>query len=68
MVLASLLAEAGIPKGVVNIVNGYGEDAGVALTHHPDVAKVSFTGSLEVSNNIEYLDIELEVKTYFYFI
>lgn len=48
LVLAALLKEAGLPKGVVNVVTGFGEDAGVALTHHPDVAKISFTGSLEV--------------------
>lgn len=47
--LAALLVEAGLPKGVINVINGYGETAGVALTHHPDVAKISFTGSLEVS-------------------
>lgn len=47
--LAALLKEAGLPKGVINVVNGFGEDAGVALTHHPKVAKISFTGSLEVS-------------------
>lgn len=46
--LASLLAEAGLPAGVVNVVNGFGETAGAALTHHPDVNKISFTGSLEV--------------------
>ncbi|KOB73827.1 Aldehyde dehydrogenase, partial [Operophtera brumata] len=37
LVLAALLKEAGLPKGVVNVVNGFGEDAGVALTHHPKV-------------------------------
>lgn len=47
--LAALLKEAGLPKGVLNVVPGFGEDAGVALTHHPKVAKISFTGSLEVS-------------------
>ena len=49
LALAALLAEAGVPKGVVNIVNGFGPGAGTALTHHGDVAKVSFTGSVEVS-------------------
>ncbi|KAJ0178889.1 hypothetical protein K1T71_005664 [Dendrolimus kikuchii] len=53
LVLAALLAEAGLPKGVVNVVNGFGEDAGVALTHHPDVAKISFTGSAEVGKLIQ---------------
>ena len=49
LALAALLAEAGVPKGVVNVVNGFGPGAGTALTHHGDVAKISFTGSVEVS-------------------
>lgn len=49
LALAALIQEAGVPAGVVNIVNGFGVGAGTALTHHSDVAKVSFTGSLEVS-------------------
>lgn len=48
LALAALLAEAGVPPGVVNVVPGFGETAGAALTHHPDVALISFTGSLEV--------------------
>ncbi|XP_026737673.1 retinal dehydrogenase 1-like [Trichoplusia ni] len=51
--LTALLAEAGVPKGVVNVINGYGETVGVALTHHPHVAKISFTGSLEVGKLIQ---------------
>lgn len=39
-----LIAEAGIPEGVVNIVTGHGEPCGRALTSHPLVARVSFTG------------------------
>lgn len=46
--LASLLKEAGVPAGVVNVVNGFGVGAGTSITHHPDVAKISFTGSREV--------------------
>jgi acyl-CoA reductase-like NAD-dependent aldehyde dehydrogenase len=42
---ASLTKEAGIPDGVFNVVTGYGSEAGNALVVHPDVAKVSFTGS-----------------------
>ncbi|XP_077530769.1 aldehyde dehydrogenase 1A1-like [Haemaphysalis longicornis] len=45
---ASLVKEAGFPPGVVNIVPGFGETAGAALSNHPDVDKVSFTGSTEV--------------------
>ena len=50
--LGELLEEAGIPPGVVNIVTGYGETAGAALTAHPDVDKVAFTGSTEVGKII----------------
>lgn len=49
LALAALLQEAGLPAGVVNVVNGFGVGAGTTLTHRPDVAKISFTGSLEVS-------------------
>jgi aldehyde dehydrogenase (NAD+) len=42
---AALTKEAGIPDGVFNVVTGYGAEAGNALVIHPDVAKVSFTGS-----------------------
>jgi alpha-ketoglutaric semialdehyde dehydrogenase len=44
---ARLLAEAGVPPGVVNLVNGFGEEAGEALVRHPDVAVITFTGSRE---------------------
>ncbi len=40
-----VLTEAGIPDGVVNIVHGFGEDAGDALVRHPDVRVITFTGS-----------------------
>ncbi|ALF11211.1 aldehyde dehydrogenase family protein [Parageobacillus thermoglucosidasius] len=43
--LARLLQEAGIPDGVINVVNGYGPTAGAALASHPDVDKIAFTGS-----------------------
>jgi alpha-ketoglutaric semialdehyde dehydrogenase len=42
-----LLGEAGVPEGVVNIVHGYGEEAGDALVRHPDVPVITFTGSRE---------------------
>lgn len=42
--LAELSIEAGIPPGVINIVHGYGNKAGRALTYHDDVAAISFTG------------------------
>ncbi|XP_022236933.1 aldehyde dehydrogenase, mitochondrial-like, partial [Limulus polyphemus] len=50
---ASLIKEAGFPPGVVNIVPGYGPTAGAAISEHPDVDKVSFTGSTEVGKLIQ---------------
>ena len=50
--LAELLVEAGVPPGVVNIVPGYGPVAGQHLAEHPDIAKVSFTGSTVVGRRI----------------
>ncbi|HUN52635.1 MAG TPA: aldehyde dehydrogenase family protein [Candidatus Sulfotelmatobacter sp.] len=43
--IGELMAEAGLPEGVVNIVPGYGATAGQHLAEHPDVAKIAFTGS-----------------------
>ncbi|WP_454817244.1 aldehyde dehydrogenase family protein [Labrys neptuniae] len=43
--LLQCLHEAGLPRGVFNIVNGIGSVAGAALSAHPDIAKISFTGS-----------------------
>lgn len=48
LAVAALIKEVGFPPGVVNVVPGYGPTAGAALTHHPDVDKVAFTGSTEV--------------------
>ena len=48
LVVAELAAEAGVPDGVLNVVPGFGEEAGAALGRHPDVDKISFTGSTEV--------------------
>ena len=50
--LAGLIAEAGVPDGVVNVVTGFGETAGAALAAHNDVDKVAFTGSTEVGKLI----------------
>jgi acyl-CoA reductase-like NAD-dependent aldehyde dehydrogenase len=50
--LGRLLAEAGVPDGAVNILTGFGETAGAAITEHPDVAAVSFTGSTAVGREI----------------
>jgi acyl-CoA reductase-like NAD-dependent aldehyde dehydrogenase len=50
--LGQLCLEAGVPEGVVNIVTGFGEEAGQALAAHPDVDKLAFTGSTEVGRKI----------------
>jgi acyl-CoA reductase-like NAD-dependent aldehyde dehydrogenase len=42
---AALTREAGFPPGIFNVVTGYGTEAGSALVEHPDVAKITFTGS-----------------------
>jgi phenylacetaldehyde dehydrogenase len=70
--LAELIAEAGVPDGVVNVVPGFGETAGAALASHPDVDKVAFTGSTEVgklivaaagATNLKKLTLELGGKS-----
>jgi acyl-CoA reductase-like NAD-dependent aldehyde dehydrogenase len=48
LALAELAAEAGVPTGVLNVVPGYGEEAGEPLGRHPEVDKITFTGSVEV--------------------
>ncbi|HLX19883.1 MAG TPA: aldehyde dehydrogenase family protein, partial [Gaiellaceae bacterium] len=50
--LAELALEAGIPEGVVNVVPGKGSVVGQRLIEHPDVAKVGFTGSTEVGQQV----------------
>jgi len=49
---AELLPEAGFPEGVVNVVTGYGEEAGEALVRHPLVRGITFTGSVETGRKI----------------
>jgi 5-carboxymethyl-2-hydroxymuconic-semialdehyde dehydrogenase len=50
--LGELALEAGIPPGVLNLVHGYGKDAGEPLVAHPDVRAISFTGSTATGNRI----------------
>jgi alpha-ketoglutaric semialdehyde dehydrogenase len=50
--LVDMFREVGLPPGVLNLVNGFGEDAGAPLVDHPDVAAISFTGSLDVGRAI----------------
>lgn len=69
--LGELLLETGLPDGVVNIVTGYGHEAGAALAAHPGVDKVAFTGStgtgrrlIEASaGNFKRLSLELGGKS-----
>ena len=69
--LAGLIAEAGVPDGVVNVVPGFGETAGAALAAHDDVDKVAFTGSTEVgklivkaaTGNLKKVSLELGGKS-----
>jgi len=71
MYLARLIAEAGIPPGVVNIVTGYGATAGAALVAHHLVAKIMFTGSTatgrriaaEAANTLKPVGLELGGKS-----
>ncbi|MES1246220.1 MAG: aldehyde dehydrogenase family protein, partial [Actinomycetota bacterium] len=50
--LAELALEAGIPEGVLNVVVGKGSVVGARLIEHPDVAKIGFTGSTEVGQQV----------------
>src|SRR5437660_12896851 len=69
--LGELVQEAGIPDGVVNIITGFGETAGAALSAHNDVDKIAFTGSTEVgriivraaSGNLKKVTLELGGKS-----
>ncbi|KAM5434403.1 mitochondrial aldehyde dehydrogenase [Microsporum canis] len=50
--LAGLVKEAGFPPGVVNIINGYGKDAGAAIASHTGIDKIAFTGSTSTGRAI----------------
>ena len=50
--LVEILLEAGLPEGVLNLVQGIGEEAGAALVAHPEVNVVSFTGSSETGREV----------------
>ncbi|MBM3465212.1 MAG: aldehyde dehydrogenase family protein, partial [Armatimonadetes bacterium] len=70
--LGALAREAGLPDGVLNVVTGTGEEAGLALARHMDVDKLAFTGSVEVArallhasgdSNLKRLSLELGGKS-----
>lgn len=50
--VAELALEAGLPDGVLNVVPGFGAEAGQAIADHPDINKISFTGSTAVGKNL----------------
>ncbi|WP_209125667.1 aldehyde dehydrogenase family protein [Alkalihalobacillus sp. BA299] len=50
--LVELLEPLGLPKGVINVVTGYGHEAGAALSSHPDINHITFVGSLETGKKI----------------
>ncbi|MCK4803067.1 MAG: aldehyde dehydrogenase [Spirochaetes bacterium] len=51
-ILGEIFMEAGLPPGVLNIINGPGSTTGEALTSHPDIRMISFTGSLEIGRRL----------------
>uniref|UniRef100_U5EW50 Putative aldehyde dehydrogenase n=1 Tax=Corethrella appendiculata TaxID=1370023 RepID=U5EW50_9DIPT len=70
--LAALTKECGFPDGVINVITGYGPTAGQAITAHPDIRKVAFTGSVEVGklimegaakSNLKKVSLELGGKS-----
>jgi phenylacetaldehyde dehydrogenase len=71
LLLGEMLLEAGLPEGVLNIILGQGSVAGAALAAHPDVDKISFTGSTSVgktlvqaaAGNLKRLTLELGGKS-----
>ncbi len=50
--LVEIAEEAGLPKGVLNVVNGFGEDAGKRLTEHPDIKAIAFVGESRTGSMI----------------
>lgn len=50
--VANLVKEAGFPPGVINLLNGFGPDAGAAISSHPNIDKIAFTGSTTTAKTI----------------
>lgn len=69
--ISELMTEARVPDGVINVVTGYGKDAGQALAEHPDVDRIAFTGSVGTArevvkasvSNLKRIQIELGGKS-----
>ncbi len=62
MKFAELAAEIGLPDGVLNVLPGYGEVAGEAITRHPDVDKISFTGSTRTGRRLLHATADSNLK------
>ncbi|MBL9074505.1 aldehyde dehydrogenase family protein [Tabrizicola sp.] len=62
LLLGEILAEAGLPKGVYNVVTGSGRTIGQALTEHPDVDMLSFTGSTGVGRSVVHAAADSNFK------
>jgi betaine-aldehyde dehydrogenase len=62
LMLGGILAEAGLPKGVYNVVTGSGRSIGQALTEHPDVDMLSFTGSTAVGRSVVHAAADSNFK------
>ena len=61
--MCALIQEAGFPPGVVNIVTGYGETVGAAISCHMKIEKVAFTGSTLVGRKIMEAAAKSNLKT-----
>jgi acyl-CoA reductase-like NAD-dependent aldehyde dehydrogenase len=62
LMLGEVLAEAGLPRGVYNVVTGSGRTIGQALTEHPDVDMLSFTGSTAVGRSVVHAAADSNFK------
>jgi aldehyde dehydrogenase (NAD+) len=59
--VAEIAAEAGLPEGALNIITGYGHEAGAALARHPGINHISFTGSPQTGKQVAQLAAENHV-------
>lgn len=55
LILAEVLQESGVPNGVFNLINGTGTDVGAAISSHPDIDMISFTGSTQAGISVAKL-------------
>ena len=63
--LVEIAEEAGLPPGVLNTVNGFGEDAGKALTEHPDIKAIAFVGESSTGSMITKQGADTLKRTHF---